>query len=133
MRKFVLNKRGKSAYIVGKKKVEISLALFSYKEGEVHVIYSPALDLFGYGKTEKEAENSFEITIEEFIRYTVNKNTLFKELKRLGWIIKRSKEKLKMYPPALGTLLKNNKQFNEIFNEKPYMKYNETVEVPLHA
>ncbi len=67
------------------KTVEIGLSLLAYLDEGLHVIFSPALDLFGYGNTEKEARASFDETLEEFLRYTTNKGTLQAELLRLGW------------------------------------------------
>ncbi len=64
---------------------EVILSLFSFIDDEVHIIYSPALDLSGYGKSEEDAKQSFEIALEEFIKYTNNKQTLTKELERLSW------------------------------------------------
>jgi hypothetical protein len=133
MNKKVSNKQGAGSFESGKNKVEISFALFAYEEGKLKVIYSPALDLFGYGKTEREAEISFEITLEEFLRYTLDKNTLMKELKRLGWKVKGDSQHRKFYQPNLGTLLKDNEQFNEVFNERPFRKYNEKVQLQLQA
>lgn len=49
------------------------------------IIYSPALDLSGYGNTINEAKESFKIALEEFIRYTLNENTFNDVMKKLGW------------------------------------------------
>jgi len=43
--------------------------------------------LSGYGANEDEANNSFEVTLGEYFRYTVNKNTLAADLKKMGGII----------------------------------------------
>lgn len=97
------------------------------------MIYAPALDLFGYGKTKKEAKESFEITLDEFVRYTVNKGTLIPELKRLGWEVLKSKKKPKLIAPSLSSLLSDNEQFNELFNEGEYHKYDQQVSIPAFA
>ena len=97
------------------------------------MIYAPTLDLFGYGKTKKEAEESFEITLDEFMRYTVNKGTLIPELKRLGWEVSENKKKPKFIAPLLSYLLTDNKQFNEIFNKGEYHKYNQQISIPAFA
>ena len=47
--------------------INVSLDVFSYKEGDVRIMYSPALDLSGYGKNVEEAKRSFEISA-PFIR-----------------------------------------------------------------
>jgi hypothetical protein len=64
------------------------LALVEFEEGNVTIVYSPALDLSGYGYSPEEAKQSFSEALQEFFRYTNNKNTLDKVLKDLGWAIK---------------------------------------------
>ena len=78
----------------GNGKYHVGLSLVEFKEEDVTIIYSPALDLSGYGHSEVEAKNSFSEALQEFFRYTNNKKTLDKVLKKLGWSIKGSKKKL---------------------------------------
>ena len=113
------------------KKVVFDLVVLSYLENNLNVVYAPSIDLFGYGKTESEANDSFKTTLEEFIRYTTNKGTLNKVLKQLGWEIKP--RKLLFKSPPLGYMLNQNEQFNEIFNSKSFSKYNQQVEIALTA
>lgn len=80
------------------KKVNVRLDLIKFEDTGCQIVYCPALDLSGYGKTNEEAEESFKITLEEFFRYTLNKNTLKKELLRLGWVVKDG-ARTKMTPP----------------------------------
>lgn len=94
------------------------------------MVFSPSLDIFGYGKTKTAANKSFEVSLGEFLRYTNNKKTFTKELKRLGWMIRGSKKKPKIKAPSLSELLSSNEQFNEIFNEGEYHKYDQTISVP---
>jgi len=114
-----------------KKKVVFDLVVLSYLENDLHVIYAPSIDLFGYGKTESEANESFNLALEEFIKYTSNKGTLIKVLTQLGWEVKP--RKLYFKSPALGYMLKENEQFNEIFNQKDFSKFNHRVEVAVSA
>ena len=108
---------------------QFELSLFSFIDEGVRIIYSPALDLSGYGKTIAEAKVSFELTLEEFVRYTSNKNSLQKELKRLGWEIKK---KSKPYSaPELSLMLQKNDYLANIFETKDFKKYNETVALPI--
>lgn len=127
------NKSGKRSYRSAKEIIDFELSLIAYEEEGLHVVYSPALDLFGYGATEREAEKSFSITLGEHIRYTTNKNTFLKDLKIHGWKILAKKHRKKVFAPPLGQMLKENDYFNEIFNEKDYTKYNEKVSVPVYA
>ncbi len=123
------NKTGKGSFKNTKQNIDFEFSLIAYEDGKLQVVYCPALDLFGYGKTEREAEKSFSIVLEEHIRYTTNKNTFLKDLKQHGWKVSGKKYSA----PPLGQMLKENDQFNDIFNHKNYFKYNKTVSVPAYA
>jgi hypothetical protein len=75
----------KTTFDKQKHKIFIGLSLYTWKEEGIYYIYSPSLDLTGYGNTAKEAKESFEITLKEFVDYTYNKKTIFDELEHLGW------------------------------------------------
>lgn len=106
---------------VNNSNVEVSLDLIEFIEDEVHFVFSPALDLTGYGDNKKEARTSFEVTLKEFLSYTIEKNTLDKELKRLGW--KKQKKSDHSYtPPELSKLSRNNRQLEHILNHQDFEK-----------
>ncbi len=109
-------------------KYHVGLSLVEFKEDDVIIIYSPALDLSGYGHSALEAKDSFSETLHEFFRYTNNKKTLDKVLKKLGWSIKGSKKKPKFNPPKDSELVKSNPLYNEIVNKKNYKVSRENVE-----
>ena len=59
--------------------VKVKLLLFSFEnENKVNFIYSPHLDLTGYGNSIKDARDSFKIVLEDFIDYTLKKKYLVK-------------------------------------------------------
>ncbi|MFT7283313.1 hypothetical protein [Nonlabens sp.] len=109
-------------------KYRVGLSLVEFKEDGITIIYSPALDLSGYGQSEIDAKNSFSESLHEFFRYTNNKKTLDKVLKNLGWSIKGSKKKPKFNPPKDSELVKSNPLYNEIVNKKDYKVSREDVE-----
>jgi len=109
-------------------KYHVGLSLVEFNEEDVTIIYSPALDLSGYGHSQVEAKNSFSEALHEFFRYTNNKKTLDKVLKKLGWSIKGSKKKPKFNPPKDSELVKSNPLYNEIVNKKNYKVSRENVE-----
>lgn len=113
--------------------VETGLSLISFIEDGVTIIYSPALDLSGSGYDLNEAKASFWEALTEFFRYTVNKKTLLPELKRLGWSVKGGKKGRKITAPDNSSLLKSNKEFEDIFNNKEFRTFNETVQIPAFA
>ena len=105
--------------------LEVSVDLYSFIEDGIHYLYCPQLDINGYGKSESEAKKSFRITMEEFFRYTINKNSLGTELKRLGW--KHTKKR--WLSPELTELLKDNENFNDILHKKEYKKTTQSVQL----
>lgn len=106
----------------------VSLSLVEFEEENVTIVYSPALDLSGYGYSQEEAKQSFSEALNEFFRYTNNKNTLDKVLKSLGWAIRGSKNKPKFNPPKDSDLVSLNPLYNEIVNKKSYKVSREDVE-----
>lgn len=112
-------------------KIDVVLSLFSFDEDDNIIIYSPALDISGYGKGLSEAKKSFETALDEFIRYTLNKDTFRKVLKELGWEVPKSKKSKKKYiPPELTEMFKANDYLNQIFNDKEFHKYQECISLP---
>jgi hypothetical protein len=66
-------------------KLNVTVNLFKFEEEGNTIIYSPAFDISGYGKTEEEAKSSFQVSMAEFFDYTTKKKTLTDLLKELGW------------------------------------------------
>lgn len=114
--------------------IELGMVLLAFQEEDkVHFVYSPAFDLSGYGNTEEEAYASFQIALTEFLRYTVNKQTLYVELERLGWKIKKSKKLQVTKAPSMDDLVENNEYLAEILKEKNYKEIKETISIPSYA
>lgn len=75
-------------------KIDLNVPVILFKENDVTIAYCPVLDLSGYGNTEKEARESFEIVLSEFLDYTTKHKTIDKELKRLGWTVSKKENKI---------------------------------------
>ncbi len=112
---------------------QFELSIYSFTDDGCRIIYSPALDVSGYGKNISEAKNSFEESLEEFVRYTTNKGTLLKELRKLGWIIKAHTSKIpkKITAPRLADQLLSNEYLANIFETKEFKKFSESVSLPV--
>jgi len=119
-------------WVSGKNKIGCSLPLIIFEEDDRIITFCPALDLSGYGSTEDEARHSFEETLSEYFRYTVNKKTLARDLEKLGWIIRKNFHK-KAIPPSMGDLLESNEDFKRIFNTHDFRKSNTTINIPEFA
>ena len=119
--------------VEGGSHIKTDLSLISFIEDGAHIIYSPALDLSGYGNTEDEAKESFQIVLKEFLSYCMDKNTLYNELERLGWNITRNKKHLQIKSPDLSSLLERNPDLENILKEKEYHKYNQSIDLPVCA
>lgn len=109
-------------------KYHVGLSLVEFQEDKVTIIYSPALDLSGYGYSQSEAKESFLEALREFFRHTINNKTLEKVLKELGWSVRGTKNKPQFDPPKDSELVHTNKLFNEIVNHKNYKVSREDVE-----
>lgn len=110
--------------------IDCQLSIFSFKEDNVSIFYSPALDLSGTGYTKEEARESFEIAFDEFMSYTLNKKTFHKELKRLGWLVQKKK---KLQSPSLNKMLSKNDYLANIFENQDFNKFNQPVKFPAYA
>ena len=112
--------------------ITVKVPVLSFKEDNAHVIYCPALDLSGSGNTDAEARESFVITVTEYLNYTTHKGTLWVDLKKLGWTIKKNKKK-PATPPPMSELLESNDEFSRIFDNYPYKKFDTGVSLPAYA
>jgi hypothetical protein len=111
--------------------IEVRLALLSYIDSNVHVIYSPALDLYGYGNDENEARDSFSITLDEYISFATTQNTLAQDLQRLGWTINPQHHSVKM--PLWTNLLATNPHLYDVVANRPFKKFDQPTRFPALA
>jgi len=107
----------------------MKLNLISFKDEEAHYSYCPALDLLGYGNTEHEAQESFNIVLEEYIRYTTENQTLIADLENHGWQIMGKGKK--MTPPKISESIQKNEYLDDIFNNYDFTKRSIPVQMPL--
>ncbi len=117
-------------WVSGKSRIKVNLSLIQFEEDGTQIVYCPALDVCGYGITETEAMNSFTISLGEFFQYTTHKNTLESELKNMGWLVNKGKNK-PMSPPPMSHLLESNDNFSRIFNSHPFRKFDQAFDLPL--
>lgn len=108
--------------------IEVKVDLIEYEENGIYYVYSPAFDLVGYGKTAIKARESWQIVLEEYFSYTLNKKTLIKDLESRGWTIKKKRQ---FTSPSLTWMLQNNDQLSDIYNNHNFQKITKPVLVPL--
>jgi hypothetical protein len=113
--------------------VDIQLTLLSFVEDDLYYVFSPELDIYGYGQSKSQARDSFTTTFKETMSYMVNKNTLSKELKSLGWTVKKNKKGVLYIPPLFSHIIEENDEVKNIVNTKAYTKYNHAVQLPAVA
>lgn len=107
----------------------VPLSILVWEDHSIHYIYSPALDLTGYGTSKAEAQESFEVTVDEFLRYTELNKTIYEELKRLGWTVDKSK--MQVYPPDDAGMRKNNETYSEICRMSGVSRHNTDINITL--
>jgi hypothetical protein len=115
--------------------IGVSLLLIYFKdENNVHFIYSPHLDLTGYGNNLSEAKASFEIVFDDFIDYTLKKKTIGKVLTKLGWQLKGSVKKPKnVIAPSITSIISENEYVSDIFDKYPTKTFHQEVGIPAMA
>jgi hypothetical protein len=111
--------------------VSVKLSLFTFIEDNVHVVYSPALDLYGYGNDEHEARHSFEVSLKEYVKYTSNKKTTAQDLKKYGWQVNKRLKTLNS--PDVSAMLETNEAFRDMVNNRPFKKYDMNIQIPAFA
>ncbi len=116
-------------------KVNVKLLLIHFQdENDIHFIFSPHLDLSGYGNSVEEAKRSFEIAMEDFVDYTVKKKTIGKVLTKLGWKIKgKSRVPKKVLAPSIASVIKDNEYVSEVFDKYQVNTFHKEVELPFVA
>lgn len=122
-------KRANAIYSDGKKNVELNVSIFLWEEDSVFYVYAPALDLTGYGLNKEEARESFETILHEFIVYTHNKKTIFKELENLGWAV--NKRKKRVISPDFEDMLSENEHFKHLYKSKDLIRDSSNVNLEL--
>jgi hypothetical protein len=112
--------------------VKVRLLLFSFKdENKVNIVYSPHLDLSGYGKTIVDAKESFNIAFQDFIDYTFKMKTFSKVMMRLGWQCKGlSAKSQKLVAPSITSVIMENEYVSEIFDKYPVRTFHREVGLP---
>lgn len=112
------------------KSIKLNLSVILFEDNGAKIAYCPALDVYGYGRYEQEARESFELCLAEFLDYTIKKKTLFKELESLGWTIKKQK---KFTAPAFSSLLEKNKTLKKVMDTKDFKKISAPITFPAFA
>ena len=113
--------------------INVRLLLIHFKdENKVHFIYSPHLDLTGYGNNLLEAKRSFEIVFDDFIDYTIKKKTLGKVLNKLGWEFKGSiKKPIKIIAPSIKSVISENEYISDIFDKYQTKTFHKEIGIPV--
>lgn len=122
-------KQANAKYSDGKNKVEVNLSIFLWEEDSIFYTYSPAFDLTGYGLSKVEARESFETVLQDFIKYTHNKKTIFQELENLGWAV--NKRKKRVISPDFEDMLSENEHFNHLYKSKNLVRDSSNVNLEL--
>lgn len=99
---------------INKDGIDAQLDVFIYENDGFQIAYAPALDLMGYGKTVEDAKASFEVVIEDFFDFGIQRKTLDTYLKEHGWT--KEAKAVEFKSPQAWIILQRNKQLQEIFS-----------------
>src|SRR5665213_1191547 len=81
-----------------------------FQEEGMWYAHCAALEITGYGHTEQEARESFDVMYKEFFRFASNEGTLHAELARLGWQVETHT------PPPFGALIAKDETLKRLFD-----------------
>jgi hypothetical protein len=115
----------------GKNTIKVNLPVMIFEEDGVQIAYVPVLDISGYGHTEEEAKKSLNHCLNEYFSYTVNKNTLFKDLEAHGWKIRKKNKPF--IAPEITDIINKNEYLHDIVNSRPYKMGRMDVDMPSYA
>ncbi|MBR5075300.1 MAG: hypothetical protein IKX26_08790 [Bacteroidales bacterium] len=105
---------------ITEKGIEASLEVYIFANDGCEIAYSPALDIFGYGKTVKEAKDSFSIVIKDFFESCIRRKTLDEYLLSKHWT--RKKEESLFVSPQVIAMAKSNDKFRNILSAPQFTK-----------
>lgn len=71
--------------------VEVTIPVLLWKEDDLFVVQTPALELSTFGETEEEAMREFDDAVRLFFEVCTERRTLNDALLKLGWEIKDTK------------------------------------------
>ena len=108
--------------------IRASLDIFSYREGNVRIMYSPALDISGYGNTVEEAKRSFYIVFHEYFRCCVENGTLDADLIKHGW--KKIAAESDYQSPDIVSMIRSNSNLRSLIQGN-FQKVSRTLSVPV--
>lgn len=108
--------------------IRASLDIFSYREGNVRIMYSPALDISGYGNTVEEAKRSFYIVFHEYLRCCVENGTLDADLIKHGW--KKIAAESDYRSPDIVSMIRSNSNLRSLIQGN-FQKVSRTLSVPV--
>ena len=100
--------------------IDANLDIYIYTNDGFKIVYSPALDLMGYGKTVKDAQKSFEVVISDFFESSLKRGTLDEYLISTKWV--RESKTEEFVSPQVVSLVKSNNQFQEILSSNRFSK-----------
>ena len=107
--------------------VTVKIDVIEYKEDGIFYIYSPALDLVGYGNTLSEARLSWDVVLDEYLDFTSRKNSLIENLLTRGWKIKARQAPT---PPTFSWLVQKDGNLTEMINKHDYKKKSRPIHLP---
>lgn len=88
--------------------ISASLTVVSFIEDGSYVVYSPSLEMTGYGDTEEEAKEMFSFSMEDYFKSLIklSHKTIEAELRKYGFKQKKFKSKnySKLYVDQDGVL-----------------------------
>ena len=107
--------------------ISIRVSVYTFREGDNVIAYCPSLDLSGYGRTQKEAKESFGVVMKDYLDYCTSEGTLHEDLISHGWQM----EPRHAAEPALQHMIRRNRELRDILDMPHYSKFSKTASVQM--
>ena len=107
--------------------ISIRVSVYTFREGDNVIAYCPSLDLSGYGRTQKEAKESFGVVMKDYLDYCTSEGTLHEDLISHGWQM----EPRHAAEPTLQHMIRRNRELRDILDLPHYSKFSKTASVQM--
>lgn len=67
-------------------KVDVSISVLTFREGDTYIVHCPSLDISGYDRTEELARADFGFMLRDWLTTQIVNGTLADDLARHGWL-----------------------------------------------
>lgn len=101
-------------------KVDVSISVLTFREGDTYIVHCPSLDISGYDRTEELARADFGFMLRDWLTTQIVNGTLADDLARHGWRTSGSSWR----EPSLAHIASRRRTVSSLISRSDYSKQN---------